>query len=414
MNILVIGNGFDLAHGLDTKYKDFLEIINLYENMRYIDRDTQFDVYMKNISGKKIQVKLKQYVTDQIAGGGIKDETKIFLDVKKKNFWLLYFNMLLDDELKNKDGWIDFETEIKNVVKKISSTIDEFGMNILDNNIASIGDSTIINAINTKGIRRVKSYQEIIDFLEKDLQVMIQCLEVYLEKYVNYFLRERMINVISKDIIDDKIDKVLSFNYTKTFEILYDLDQTVEYDYIHGKANLEEAKENNMVLGIDEYLPDDKKNEDVKFIAFKKFYQRIYKETGSKYREWQENIANENKKYIGKIEFYRNKLKLDAGGDEKRKSWEKELKNLIDNPPEHNLYIFGHSLDITDKDILKELFISRNMHIVIYYHDKETLGRQITNLVKIIGQDELIRRTGGNKKDIEFRKQQVMVNMTIL
>ena len=71
-------------------------------------------------------------------------------------------------------------------------------------------------------------------------------------------------------------------------------------------------------------------------------------------------------------------------------------------------------MDITDKDILKELFISRNMHIVIYYHDKETLGRQITNLVKIIGQDELIRRTGGNKKDIEFRKQQVMVNMTIL
>lgn len=24
MNILVIGNGFDLAHGLPTKYKDFL------------------------------------------------------------------------------------------------------------------------------------------------------------------------------------------------------------------------------------------------------------------------------------------------------------------------------------------------------------------------------------------------------
>ena len=71
-------------------------------------------------------------------------------------------------------------------------------------------------------------------------------------------------------------------------------------------------------------------------------------------------------------------------------------------------------MDITDKDILKELFISRNKHIVIYYHDKETLGRQITNLVKIIGQDELIRRTGENKKDIEFRKQQVMVNMTIL
>lgn len=27
MNILVIGNGFDLAHGLPTKYGDFLDFI---------------------------------------------------------------------------------------------------------------------------------------------------------------------------------------------------------------------------------------------------------------------------------------------------------------------------------------------------------------------------------------------------
>lgn len=27
MNILVVGNGFDLAHGLPTKYGDFLEFI---------------------------------------------------------------------------------------------------------------------------------------------------------------------------------------------------------------------------------------------------------------------------------------------------------------------------------------------------------------------------------------------------
>ena len=47
--ILLIGNGFDLAHGLDTEYKDFLEIINLYTNMLYVNRNTQFDVYMKNI-----------------------------------------------------------------------------------------------------------------------------------------------------------------------------------------------------------------------------------------------------------------------------------------------------------------------------------------------------------------------------
>ena len=33
------------------------------------------------------------------------------------------------------------------------------------------------------------------------------------------------------------------------------------------------------------------------------------------------------------------------------------------------------------------------------------MGQQIANLVKIIGQDELIRKTGGIKKTIEFKQQ---------
>ena len=31
MNILVIGNGFDLAHGLPTKYIDFLKWVKIYQ-----------------------------------------------------------------------------------------------------------------------------------------------------------------------------------------------------------------------------------------------------------------------------------------------------------------------------------------------------------------------------------------------
>ena len=37
------------------------------------------------------------------------------------------------------------------------------------------------------------------------------------------------------------------------------------------------------------------------------------------------------------------------------------------------------------------------------------MGQQITNLVKVIGEDELIRRTGGSTKTIEFKLQQDMV-----
>ena len=74
----------------------------------------------------------------------------------------------------------------------------------------------------------------------------------------------------------------------------------------------------------------------------------------------------------------------------------------------HYVYIFGHSLDVTDKDILRELILNDNVYTTIYYHNKEVMGQQITNLVKVIGQDELIRRTGGSTKTIEFKKQAEM------
>lgn len=35
--------------------------------------------------------------------------------------------------------------------------------------------------------------------------------------------------------------------------------------------------------------------------------------------------------------------------------------------------------------------------------DKQDYGRKIANLVKVIGQDELIRRTGGMTKTITFK-----------
>ena len=79
---------------------------------------------------------------------------------------------------------------------------------------------------------------------------------------------------------------------------------------------------------------------------------------------------------------------------------------------QHTVYIFGHSLDITDQDILKLFICNDNVQTKIYYHrkneeDKSALGKIIKNLVKIMGPDELIRRTGGVHKTIEFIPQQL-------
>ena len=38
------------------------------------------------------------------------------------------------------------------------------------------------------------------------------------------------------------------------------------------------------------------------------------------------------------------------------------------------------------------------------------MGQLITNLIKVIGEEEVIKRTGGRTKTIEFKVQQAMVN----
>ena len=57
------------------------------------------------------------------------------------------------------------------------------------------------------------------------------------------------------------INKILSFNYTNTFECLYGSHFTdITYDYIHAKAEVDhDLNSCNLVLGINEYLDGNEK-----------------------------------------------------------------------------------------------------------------------------------------------------------
>lgn len=381
--ILLIGNGFDLAHGLPTSYKDFLDfckmvrelytypiIDNEYNQKKLIDWNTD-----KTIKSKLLECyeNRKNCFEDKITTQ-CKELDELY-DCIKENVWINYF---LEREKYIGENWIDFESEISNVVQAIETLK---GYIERDEDVLKIKDTkqqTIIYflKIAKKSLQDVFNLKRIDSFIEDisiELDKLIRSLEIYICEFVNE------IDIIKEndDIKTITPDYVLSFNYSNTYERIYGQSKEVTYDYIHGKADIKNNVDTcNLVLGIGEYLEDDK-NDKLEFIAFKKFYQRIYKSTDSTYMKWVEQI----KKY-----------------------------------PEvnHNLFIFGHSLDKTDRDILKLLICNDNVTTKIYYYrknknDKKELGKLIKNLVRIMGQDELISRTMGEHKTIEFIPQTVFV-----
>lgn len=405
MNILMIGNGFDLAHGLPTKYTDFLDFCGNAKKIYRLPQGTTKQTYVnEEFNNWKINSEIKEILEKAFLSR--KAETMInedgtyedifstsnqFLDEFNScvadNAWINYFI----DVRKNIGGnWIDFELEISKVVK----TLDTVKANWCLNGTKGGSENKIIKMIcknskvySAENLKTNEAINKFAYFLNKELERLIRALEIYIAEFVV------SIKGIEKNINIEELkpDCVLSFNYSDTFERLYDADKKLDYDYIHGKSNINNTIEsNNMVLGIDEYLPNMRKNKETSFIAFKKYYQRIYKGTGCRYQNWVYEIK------------------------ESRKSIESKLKTeypvqipftKFTNAARHNLYIFGHSLDETDKEVLKDLILNDNVATVIYYYCKADLGAKIANLVKAIGQDELIRRTSGATKTIEFRMQ---------
>lgn len=454
MNILVIGNGFDLAHDLPTKYTDFLLfskiVLSIIEKSHIGYLIPKDDKGYKNWVKKDDEIPLVDGDAINLIGialrsNGISNRDKeickmmiydyfLFNFSKENNnqmivkelSYLIYNNnwveYFLQCDMHGKENWIDFESEISEVIesidvgmdnglspRKLSSKIirleNEFFNNKFTNNVPEY-----LQAKTVEEQEKVKkpeiSYKELRDILLADLNKLIRAFEIYLEEYV-----EKIdIKVISPDIEEiaavsydehgEKgilFSKVISFNYTSVYEKMYldkhDIAVDGYMDYIHGKADIGNTIEsNNMVLGIDEYLPKKRRNKETEFIAFKKFYQRIHKETGCKYKEWVDKIKESGKKE------------------------EKDLRGqfptqipIMKFRYKHKLYIFGHSLDVTDKDILRDLILNDNVKTTIFYHSKDAMGQQIANLVKIIGQKELIRRTGGSTKTIYFEPQKPMV-----
>ena len=346
MNMLIIGNGFDLAHGRPTKYEDFLKFAeSIMRIQSFAGSDAEFQT---SLSGLKEEVKeyvlnLRKDTEISQINGQVHSHNKILREIwdcLNENIWYKYFQMLIEKDKMRGKGWIDFESEVLLIIKffdeRFQDLYNEFSIQTqeirnFELKIRIFYSKLTFSKYNTKKGREPDCKVNCSDFIEKtyqDLEKLIRCLEIYLDDCV----AKIPITCCSPDIKGLECGSVLSFNYTEIPAKIY--PSLTNTHYIHGFAEVKRpAAENNMVLGVNEYWDGDDKNTHTNFNLYKKFVQRIIKETGigykstlahmlSTYEESEQRYA-QSSGYIGRMNS--------------------------------NVYIFGHSLDVTDGDILREV-----------------------------------------------------------
>ena len=157
------------------------------------------------------------------------------MDFVRYNRWLNYFW-----KINRYGNWIDFEMEMSRIIQsldKVRKDRDNKIKNDVEPNNAkkSLSYDEKVLSKTVSWIKKLESLEWLKEELINDLNKLTRCLEIYLCNYVG----EKEIKFRLPDIEEKSFDCVLSFNYTDTFEKIYDSeDSKIKYDYINGKVNV--------------------------------------------------------------------------------------------------------------------------------------------------------------------------------
>lgn len=412
--IVIIGNGFDLRHCLPTGYNHLMSVLEEIENYSFENENILiFSDLFDNIFKTNNKVFYEHILEYYDAEKKINFDAEKLFGIKeriKKNQWFQYFKSVGKNKIET---WIDFETEVNrvldlvtnfnlnykdyivvdpdsglprvdyykgenqlkfNILKNFGFLIDLFddlnpGIN-LDNLIISSEFGLKIN-----GILQYIKEKEFYDHLYKQLENFIGIFNDYIIYVINPFYvafkNHKEENFIKKNgiFLFDKVHRVLSFNYTDTYMKFYKEgernkflknDISTKYDFIHGmsKSDWNKLEDLKIVLGVSDITDNLKKH---KLFQFTKYFQKLHKETDYMFlNEMVKNVKRNN--------------------------------NISKDIYNNTFYFWGHSLDSSDSDYIKEVFFiveNTESTICIFYHSISGKADQLKNLLDIIHKDKI-------------------------
>ena len=156
MEILLIGNGFDLEHNLPTSYPDFLKFCEKARRIYTYDEKVSVSVYQKeNLDGWDIDSSIRdalfQAFKDRDICTTTKDDGTFSISVSTpnkyldelctlifQNTWLEYF---LNCPSYIGEDWIDFEAEISRVIRALDAGRFQVSCGGSITNVWSVKDS---------------------------------------------------------------------------------------------------------------------------------------------------------------------------------------------------------------------------------------------------------------------------------
>lgn len=373
--IILIGNGFDLAHGLPTRYEDF---INWYwkqwcERLVCSSNKVESDVFCS--------FSLK----DNVGLGGwylvwqwryqchpIQENYRELIDIVKNDHDgcefksnSIFFSRIC--KVIESKGWVDIENEYYDLLREVVIKPENcnYAISELNSHLYYIQKllTQYLSSITSAGISCDKRIiHQIFEKIHKD-DICISQMQVY-NDYVNYLIyqdnvysrllcrygfegpdkhfKEEDINrlkrqfsesseieeIYLKDLILPENILILSFNYTDIGDN-YITSSAVTINHIHGDL----PNPNGMIFGYGDEFDDD--------------YKDLLKQTD---KECLKNI-----KSIRYLESnnYRNMLQF------------------IESAP-YQVYVMGHSCGNSDRTLLNTLFEHKNcVSIKPYYYQKE-------------------------------------------
>ncbi|WP_298426001.1 AbiH family protein [uncultured Kordia sp.] len=312
--LIILGNGFDLAHGLPTRYQDFM--------LHYLK-----DVFKKKHDASGLMSVIKtNYFHDKweesIDEIDSIEELFSYINLRADIVPYMYKSELLSCLVRdfNKNNWIDIEAEYYRLLKECYKG----------------NDKNAIEELN-KDFETLKSILE--SYLKKEVEEKYNFMPS--EEFLNIFLTKTTRykkEIFGKSKYSDFPEKTvfLNFNYTTNIEdyliqpeIIHHLGNP-EVNYIHGEL---ESVENPIIFGFGDEM--DKNYQEIEELNNNAYFEHIKSFQYLKTANYQDLIRFSE----GSIEGY-------------------------------EIYIFGHSCGLSDRTLLNHVFEHDNCKsIKIFYHN---------------------------------------------